>query len=101
MCPLRGFVSVSTSTVWGIFPVGEKLGQGKFLQSLSGEVSQWSKEANGASVLAGFPAVVSTVLGTADCAPYVIELTDSTPVCSASYRYAPPKLAISKTMVNS
>jgi len=50
-----------------------------FLQSLTDEVSQWSKELNGESILTEFPAVFSTVLGTADCAPYVIELTDSTP----------------------
>jgi len=61
---------------------------------------QWSKEANGASILAEFPAVFSTVLGTADYAPYVIELTDSTPVRLAPYRCALPKLAIFKTMVN-
>jgi len=54
-----------------------------FLQSLTNEVSQWSKEVNGASNLAEFLAVFSTVLVTADCAPYVIELTVYTPVRSA------------------
>jgi len=70
-----------------------------FLQSFTDEVSQCSKEANGASILAEFPAVFSTVLGTDDFARYVIELTGSTPVPSGPYRCAPPKLVIFKTMV--
>ena len=44
--------------------------------------------------------VFSTVPGTANCTPYIIELTDSTPVRSAPYPYAPPKLAIFRKMVN-
>jgi hypothetical protein len=32
-----------------------------------------------------FPALFSPTLGTAKCAPYEIELTDSTPVCSPPY----------------
>ena len=50
--------------------------------------------------LAEFLAVFSTVLGTADCAPYVIELTDSTPVLSTPYKCAPPNFAIFNSMVN-
>jgi len=85
----------------GDFSTWEKAQTGhSFLQSLTDEVSQWSKEANGLSILAEFLAVFPTVLGTADCAPYVIELTDSIPVHSAPYRCAPPKLVIFKNMVN-
>ena len=71
-----------------------------FLQSLTNEVSQWSKEANWASNLVEFPADFSTALGTDDCTLYVIKSTDSTPVLSGPYRCAPPKLAVFKTMVN-
>ena len=41
----------------------------------------------------------SPVLGTANCEPYEIELSDATPVRSAPYRCAPPKAAV-KGMVN-
>jgi len=79
---------------WGKAQTGDS-----FPQSLTVEVSQWSKEAKGASILVEFPAVFSAVLGRADCAPYVIELTESTPVRSAPHGCTPPKLAIFKTMV--
>ena len=84
----------------GDFSVSSRSQGDLFLQSLAHEDSQWSKEASGASILAEFPAVFSTVLGTADCAPYVIELTDSTPVLSTPYKCAPPNFAIFNSMVN-
>ena len=42
----------------------------------------------------------SSALGTVNCAPYEIELSDPTPVRSSPHRCAPPKLAIFRTMVN-
>jgi hypothetical protein len=42
----------------------------------------------------------STSLGTAKCAPYDIELTDSKPVRSPPYRCAPPRAQIFKRVVN-
>jgi hypothetical protein len=50
--------------------------------------------------MAQFPALFSTLLGTAKCASYDIELSDVTPVRSRPYRCAPPKLAVFKRMVN-
>jgi hypothetical protein len=47
-----------------------------------------------------FPALFSSNLGTAKCAPYEIELLDSAPVRSSPYRCAPPKTAIFRDMVN-
>jgi len=47
-----------------------------------------------------FPMLFSPVLGTANCEPYEIELSDDTPVRSAPYRCAPPKAAVFKEMVN-
>ena len=44
--------------------------------------------------------VFSTVPSTANFTTYIIELTDSTPVRSAPYRYAPPKLAIFRRLVD-
>ena len=49
---------------------------------------------------AEFPGLFSSVLGTAVCAPYEIELLDTIPVRSPPYRCAPPKTAIFKGMVN-
>ena len=71
-----------------------------FLQSLVEGILKKPKEGSGVTIRAEFPKVFSTVPGTANCIPYVIELTDSTPVRSAPYRYAPPKLAIFRRMVN-
>jgi hypothetical protein len=42
----------------------------------------------------------SSVFGTAKCAPYVIELADSTPVRSLKYRCVPPKLKVFREMVD-
>jgi hypothetical protein len=36
----------------------------------------------------------------AKCAPYEIELSDPTPVCSSPYRCAPPKLNVFRKMVD-
>jgi len=71
-----------------------------FFQSLTDDVSQWSKEANGASILAVYPAIFSTVLGMSVFTPCVTELTDSTRVRSPHYSCIPPKLANFKPMVN-
>jgi len=57
-------------------------------------ISKKPKEGSGATIRAEIPRVFSTVPGTANCTPYVIELTDSTPVSSVPYRYAPRKQAI-------
>jgi len=46
-----------------------------------------------------YPRLFSSTLGTANCAPYYIELSDETPVRSPPYRCAPPKLEIFKNMV--
>ena len=45
-----------------------------------------------------YPDLFSSSLGTAKCAPYEIELSDTTPVRSPPYRCAPPKFF--KQMVN-
>jgi hypothetical protein len=47
-----------------------------------------------------FPALFSSKLGVAKCAPYEIEMSDSIPVRSAPYRCAPPKLQIFHETVN-
>jgi hypothetical protein len=52
------------------------------------------------SIVAEFPALFSSALGTAACAPYEIEVANPDPVRSPPYRCAPPKLAIFKDMVN-
>jgi len=39
-------------------------------------------------------------LGTANSAPYEIELSDGTPVRSCPYRCAPPKMEVFRSMVN-
>ena len=46
-----------------------------------------------------FP-LFSSTLGIARVAPYEIELSDMTPVCSPPYRCAPPKLEIYRGIVN-
>jgi hypothetical protein len=46
------------------------------------------------SITADFPELFSKNLGTARCAAYEIELSDTTPVRSPPYRCAPPKAAI-------
>jgi hypothetical protein len=52
------------------------------------------------SVYQEFPRLFSSRLGTARCAPYQIDLVDSTPVRSPPYRCAPPKMRIFREMVD-
>jgi len=75
-----------------------------YLQNLTAEVSKaaagqgcWIRGFSTEALSAEFPAVFSPTLG---CAPYEIELYDSTPVRSPPYRCAPPKLAIFREMVD-
>jgi len=42
------------------------------LQNLTQEASEWPGGVGSASILAEFPAVFTSTLGTADCAPYEI-----------------------------
>jgi hypothetical protein len=59
----------------------------------------WPYGMTSESIVAEFPALFSSALGTAACAPYEIEMVNSDPVRSPPYPCAPPKLAIFKTMV--
>jgi hypothetical protein len=68
-----------------------------YLQTLSAEVSElmtesgrWPRAIDLTSVVTEFPALFSSTLGAANCAPYEIELSDSTPVRSPPYQCAPP-----------
>jgi len=61
-----------------------------FLENLSTEVSElataggrWPNGVSSTSILAEFPALFSSTLGTAHCEPYEIELSDPTPVRSS------------------
>jgi hypothetical protein len=47
-----------------------------------------------------YPRLFTSSVGTATCMPYVIELSDNTPVRSPPYRCAPPKLQKFKKIVN-
>ena len=47
-----------------------------------------------------FPSLFSASLGVARCAPYDIELSDTSPVRSPPYRCTPPKLQVFKQLVN-
>jgi hypothetical protein len=60
----------------------------------------WPSGMTSDSIIAEFPALFSSTLGTAACAPYEIEVTNPDPVHSPPYRCAPPKLAIFREMVN-
>jgi hypothetical protein len=77
-----------------------------WLQSLCDEVvgitvvpEVWPSSMTSESIIAEFPALFSSALGTAACAPYEIEMVNSDPVRSPPFWCAPPKLAIFKTMV--
>jgi hypothetical protein len=76
-------------------PEGE-IGGSLFLQSLLGQIpvigfqSDTCDKVSFENFSAEFPCLFSSVLGTAVCAPYEIELMDSVPVRSPSYRCAPP-----------
>jgi hypothetical protein len=52
------------------------------------------------TLISEFQVFFSSVLGMAKCAPYVIELADSTSVRSSPYRFAPPKLKCFREMVD-
>jgi hypothetical protein len=52
------------------------------------------------SITADFAELFSKNLGTARCAAYEIELSDTSPVRSSPYRCAPPKAAIFRRMVD-
>ena len=52
------------------------------------------------TTVAEIPALFPPVLGTANCTPYDMELSDPTPVRSQPYRCAPSKLAIFRKMVD-
>jgi hypothetical protein len=54
----------------------------------------WPSDVSSSSLVAEFPALFSSTLGAANCAPYEIELPDPTPARSSPYRRAPPKLKI-------
>jgi hypothetical protein len=60
----------------------------------------WPSGITPESIVAEFPALFSSGLGTAACAPYEIEMVNSDPVRSPPYWCAPPKLEIFKRMVN-
>ena len=85
---------------------GREVEKNEFLQNLVGQLSEVSiqggtgSRVNFESLAVEFPGLFSSVLGTAVCAPYEIELLDAVPVRSPPYRCAPPKAAIFKRMVN-
>ena len=58
------------------------------------------KELRAETLREEFPRLFTSTLGTANCAPYYIELSDDTLVRSPPYRCAPPKLEIFKGIVN-
>jgi hypothetical protein len=78
-----------------------------FLQALKDEISemsssslQWPARGRVQSLMGEFQALFSPNLGTANCVPYEIELSDRTPVRSPPYRCAPPKMEIFRDLVN-
>jgi hypothetical protein len=79
---------------------------GSFLHMLCKEAADWTStfeaKARGMdvdSVAAVYPKLFSSILGTAKCAVYEIELLDAEPVRSPPYRCAPPRAEIFKRMV--
>jgi len=87
--------------------LSEEVGGDTYLHGLSAEVSGavsgqtgWAGTLIVESFSREFPALFSSTLGTAKCAPYDIELLDSVPVWSSPYRCAPPKTAKFRDMVN-
>lgn len=91
----------------GEFGARSEVGGETYLNGLLAEVSGagfgkngWSDALSVESFSREFPALFSSNLGTANCAPYEIELLDSVPVRSSPYRCAPPKTAIFRDMVN-
>ena len=94
--------------MWGRFPPEESENRNEpFLQHLCAETVNLTtitpahpKGLERDALLAEFPSLFSSSLGTAKCTPYDIELSDATPVRSPLYRCAPPKLQIFKQTVN-
>ena len=85
----------------------EEVGDGQYLRNVAAQVSEENDSQGGRSndltvesFSAEFPTLFSSTLGTANCAPYEIELSDGTPVRSCPYRCAPPKMEIFRSMVN-
>jgi hypothetical protein len=62
--------------------------------------SSGTKGLSAESLSAKFPAVFSPKVGTGNCTPYEIEVSDPTPVRSPPYRCAPPKMVIFRETVN-
>jgi len=59
-----------------------------------------SNDVSSISLVAEFQALFSSTLGTANCAPYEIEISDPTTVCSSPHRCAPPKLKIFRETID-
>jgi len=85
----------------------EEVGDDQYLRSLAAQVSEENDSQGGRSndltvqsFSMEFPTLFSTTLGTANSAPYEIELSDGTPVRSCPYRCAPPKMEVFRSMVN-
>jgi hypothetical protein len=64
-----------------------------------GERGPWPEGMDAQSLKAEFPGLFAPTVGTAQVAPYEIELTDVVPVRSPRYRCAPPKLVIFRVIV--
>ena len=78
-----------------------------FLQGLLEETSGmlgkgpvWPDGTSAQGIIAEFPTLFSSTLGSARVTPYQIELSDMAPVRSPPYRCAPPKLEIFRGIVN-
>ena len=78
-----------------------------FLQGLLEETSGmlgkgpvWPDGTSAQGIIAEFPTLFSSTLGSARVTPYEIELSDMAPVRSPPYRCAPPKLEIFRGIVN-
>ena len=88
-------------------PVGSEEEEGLFLPELCANILNLStvadtrpKELQWDSLKTEFSPLFSSILGTAKCIPYDIDLSDSTPVRSPPYRCAPPKLEKFKRIVS-
>jgi hypothetical protein len=104
----RRFSFRSAPSTSGVFYLDDlSVGEGGYLQRLRDEVRELASMSETGSgdgsfnfLVDEFPALFSSTLGVAKCAPYEIELSDPTPVRSSPYRCAPPKLKIFREMVN-
>jgi hypothetical protein len=90
-----------------LFPPNPMVEKEQFLQTLGEEVCNVSSGSEASingmnldTMVADFLALFSSTVGTANCAPCDIELSDPAPVWSQPYWCAPPKLAIFKNIVN-